>query len=227
MIQDATDQQIKAIQEQFPLTGKVVLEIGCGKGRVTRDLAKHAKKVIATDPDAAAINTAQSKLSAQNVEFICATSGIPDLPDKSVDLVIYSLSLHHVPTDEMQNSLLGAGTLLKKNGAILVLEPGAGGTFNLAKSQFGVGSGNEGPLIKAALAAMQTLPGWQLGPTHRFMTEFLFSDEDDFFSSKLPRFADLPVLRQQKIYGFLAHHKTERGIVLTSERHLNLLQPLS
>lgn len=225
MIQDATDQQIKAIQQLFPLGGKTVLEIGCGKGRVTRDLARFAARVIAADPDAASLDTARDRVTAGHVEFIHAPAGIPALPNKSVDLVIYTLSLHHVPKDEMRHSLLQAGKLLKTDGAILVLEPADGGSFNAAKQRFGVGSGDEGPLKAAALDAMRELPGWQMTQEHYFLTEFLFSDEADFFNCKLPDFNDFPVITQQEIRLFLQQHSSKRGIILTSERRLNLLRP--
>lgn len=225
MIQDATNQQIKAIQQLFPLDGKTVLEIGCGKGRVTRDLAKFADRVFATDPDTAALDTARRKVNAENVEFIHAPAGIPTLPDKSVDLVIYTLSLHHVPKGKMRHSLLQAGKLLKTDGGILVLEPADGGSFNDAKQRFGVGSGDEGPLKAAALKAMRELDGWKMGQDHYFLTEFLFTDEADFISNKLPHFSSLSTLRQQEIRLFLQRHSNKRGIILNSERRLNLLRP--
>lgn len=225
MIQDATDQQIDNIQKLLPLAGKTVLEIGCGKGRVTRDLAKFAKQVIASDPDAAAIETAQNKLATSNVEFIHSPDGIPALPQRSIDLAIYTLSLHHVPSDLMQASLLDVATLLKPGGIILVLEPADGGSFNQAKSRFNVGSGDEGPLKAAAVQAMRTLPGWRLREEHTFMTEFWFDDEDDFFASKLPRFAELPSARQQEIRAFLQQHRHNDKIILTSERCLYRLEP--
>lgn len=55
MIQDLTDQYIVTILSQCDIYGRYVLEIGCGKGRITRDLAKHAKRIVASDPDAAAL----------------------------------------------------------------------------------------------------------------------------------------------------------------------------
>lgn len=226
MIQDATDQQINNIQKLFPLAGKTVLEIGCGKGRVTRDLAKFAQQVIASDPDAAAIETAQNKLATSNVEFIHSPDGIPAQPQRSIDLAIYTLSLHHVPCDLMQASLLDVATLLKPGGIILVLEPADGGSFNQAKSRFNVGSGDEGPLKAAALQAMRTLPGWTLGEEHTFMTEFWFDDEEDFFTSKLPRFIELPPAQQQEIRVFLQQHCHNDKIILTSERCLYRLEPL-
>jgi ubiquinone/menaquinone biosynthesis C-methylase UbiE len=226
MIQDLTNQQIEAIQTLFDLRGKTVLEIGCGKGRVTRDLSKLADKIIATDPNAAAIECARKKIVANNIKFIDAPSGIPELPLKSVDLVIYTLSLHHVPATEMQSSLLMAGALLKTDGAILVLEPADGGSFNQAKTRFGVGSGDEGPLKAAALTAMQNLPGWEMGKTCYFMTEFLFTDENDFLTNKLPHFVQLQAVQQQEFREFLHQHRTAEGIILSSERRLDILRPV-
>jgi len=226
VIQDATDQQIKAIQKLAPVTGKTVLEIGCGKGRMTHDLAKFAGQVFASDPDLAAIKAAQEKIRAEHVQFLHSPTGIPPL-SAPVDMVIYALSLHHVPVKKMPDSLQMAGEKLRPGGTILVLEPGDGGSFNKAKARFGVGSGDEGPLKAAAAAAMRSLPGWQLVQTDHFMTEFLFADETDFLAHKLPGFTDLPNTKRLEISHFLKAHQTERGIILTAERCLSLLRPLS
>lgn len=226
MIQDATDQQIKAIQAHFPLSGKQVLDIGCGKGRVTRDLAKFAERVITSDPDKTALESARQKVTATNVDFCYTADGIPHLAEQSLDLAIYSLSLHHIPEAEMQTSLLKVGKLLKKNGIILVLEPAEDGTFNEAKRCYGAGSGDEGPLKAAALLAMKNLPGWKLVNASNFFIEFWFEDERDFITNKLPRFAQLPDEQQQEIRAFLRHHRQEGKIILTSERCLYRLQPL-
>jgi len=225
MIQDATNQQIKMINKHSPLAGKTVLEIGCGKGRVSRDLAKHATQVIACDPDASAIAAAQAKNPSANVAFIHTPEGIPPRAKHSVDLVVYTLSLHHVPKQQMHSSLQRAGKLLNAAGAILILEPAEGGSFNEAKNRFGVGSGDERPLIAAALTALQTLPGWSLSSAENFMTEYWFANQDDFFTSKLPHFDKLPAERQAEIATFLQQHSADNRIVLTSERSLYRLIP--
>ena len=224
MLQDATNQQLAAINDLFPLTGATVVEIGCGNGRVTRDLAKLAKTVCACDPDSQVLQIARSSLTAANISFIHAPQGIPDLPDSSVDLVIYTLSLHHVPIPEMQDSLQKAALLVNHAGAIMVLEPGDGGSFTEAKSRFGAGSGDERPLAAAALQSIKKLPGWSVRRTQHFITEFLFADQADFVASKLRNFSELPIATQQKINLFLEEHQTDRGIVLTAERSLYLLR---
>lgn len=224
MILDPNNRQICAINALYPLRNKEVLEIGCGKGRLTRDLAKVAKRVVACDPDEPALAHAEANILSDNLEFLAAPDGIPSLPENSFDLAIYTLSLHHVPTDKMLSSLQTASKLVKRSGAIMVLEPGDGGTFNEAKRRFDIGSGDEQTEKQAAIQAMQNLAGWRLSEDHCFEAAFLFSDKDDFYLSKLPDFKQLPARKQQQIEAFLQKHKTAEGILLTTERRLNLLQ---
>ncbi|NOQ51840.1 MAG: methyltransferase domain-containing protein [Desulfuromonadaceae bacterium] len=221
MIQDPKDQHIKAIVTHFELTGKDVLEIGCGKGRITRDLAKYARSVVAIDPDMTALAHARATISAENVEFKSAPEGIPKLPEKSFDLVIYTLSLHHVPEQEMLQSLKSAGRLLREEGRILVLEPGDGGSFNELKRRFGAGSGDEAPEKAAAIRAMQNLEGWSMGETIHFEAEFLFNDAEDFFINKLPDYRQFSAEKLAEITEFLNRHTTDNGIILSTERRLN------
>ncbi len=223
MVQDPLNRFIATINTHFPLAGKSVLEIGCGKGRVTRDLAAFAREVIATDPDATAIAAARGSVPADNVTFIVTEDGLPSAPPASFDAVLYTLSLHHVPEAAMVASLQKAGQLLRPGGVIIVVEPGDGGSFNEAKQRFGAGSGDEGPLKAAATRAMQALPGWHLGDTILFQTHFLFDDEQDFCRSKLPDYQNLAAPEQQEVMAFLGQHKTDEGILLSSDRCLNIL----
>lgn len=223
MIQDPLNRFIATINSHFKLAGKRVLEVGCGKGRVTRDLAAHARQVVATDTDADAIATARQAVPADNVTFIVTADGLPATPPASFDAVLYTLSLHHVPETEMVESLQKAGQLLRPGGVIIVVEPGDGGSFNEAKQRFGAGSGDEGPLKEAAIRAMQALPGWEPGDTIPFQTHFLFDDEQDFCRSKLPGYQGLSEAEQKAVMNFLGEHRTDTGILLSSDRRLNIL----
>jgi 2-polyprenyl-3-methyl-5-hydroxy-6-metoxy-1,4-benzoquinol methylase len=78
------------------LSAKHVLEVGCGDGRLTRRYAGQTARVLAIDPDAAAIVDARAQLDAglePRVEF--RTTGIADLDAGAgpFDLVIMSWSL--------------------------------------------------------------------------------------------------------------------------------------
>ena len=224
MIQDPTNQYIATILSQCDLRGKELLEIGCGKGRITRDLAQHARRVVATDPDAAALEVARTAVAAGNVEFLPAPAGVPDFPASSFDVVIYTLSLHHVPVAEMSASLLQAAGLLRAEGTIVVVEPGDGGSLTEAKERFAAGSGDERPAQQAAIRALHALAGWTVGKTVPFRVMFQFSDADDFFSSLLPDYRQLPEALVSEIRDFLNRHRTPDGIILDADRRLNVVR---
>ena len=224
MIQDPTDEYIRTITAHCDLTGKEVLEMGCGTGRITRDLARHASRVVAVDPDEAALAKARSVVAVPNVRFLPMPDGILDFPPASFDVVIYTLSLHHVPLARMDESLRAAAGLLRKGGVIVVVEPGDGGSFTEAKERFGAGSGDERPAREAAIRAMHGLDGWTVGETVLFRVRFLFADEDDFIAAKLPGFREKPEAYRREVREFLARHWTPEGVVLDAGRRLNVLR---
>ena len=224
VIQDPTNKYIATILSQCDLSGKDVLEIGCGKGRITRDLAEHAKRLTATDPDGSALEKARAALTATNVEFMLAPAGVPDLPSASFDVVFYTLSLHHVPVAEMPVSLRKAANLLRETGVIVIVEPGEGGSFTETKERFGAGSGDERPAQKSALRAMHALEGWTAEETILFRTLFQFDNDEDFLASMLPDYRQQPEPFVAEVRRFLDHHRTENGILLDAYRRLTLLR---
>lgn len=224
MIQDPTNQYITTILSHCPLKGRDVLEIGCGKGRITRDLARYAGRVVASDPDPAALDAARKNVTAGRVEFRHAPQGIPDFPPASFDVVIYTLSFHHVPIEEMPASLNRAADLLREGGAIVIVEPGDGGSFTEAKERFGAGSGDERPARAAAIRAMQNLEGWRMEETTLFRVQMRFENEDDFFAAMLPDYRQQPESFLAEVRDFLRQHRNEDGILLDAGRRLNVLR---
>jgi len=223
VILDPDNKYIQAINSQAPLSGTTVLEIGCGGGRITRDLAKYATRIVATDLNSAVLEQAKKNNTAKNVEFLYAPEGIPDFPEHSFDIAIYTLSLHHIAKNKMADNLRRSGRLLKEGGKIIVIEPGDGGSFTELKKRFGVGSGDESQERRDAITAMANLQGWALGPTHHFEITFQFTDENDFFDNKLPNHLKMTAKEIAELKKCLIKSSTDRGIILTSERHLNLL----
>jgi len=225
VIQDPTNRYIATILSHCDITGKDVLEIGCGKGRITRDLAMHARRVIAVDPDDDALGKARIDIAAANVDFLLAPTGIPYLPAETIDVVIYTLSLHHVPAGEMSNSLRSAVNLLRKEGVIVVVEPGDSGSLTVAKERFGAGSGNERLAKDLAIRAMHALEGWTVGETIHFRTLFQFVDAEDFLASMLPDYRRQSEFFVNEVRSFLELHRTMDGIILDADRRLNVLRP--
>jgi len=73
----------------------VVLDIGCGNGALTYDVAKKAKKVIGIDLNEKNISTARRKYSRGNIEYIHGNA-LTDLPNEQFDVIILSNVLEHI-----------------------------------------------------------------------------------------------------------------------------------
>jgi 2-polyprenyl-3-methyl-5-hydroxy-6-metoxy-1,4-benzoquinol methylase len=98
VIADPEGISAKIIQEFVDFTGKRVLEIGCGKGRITMAIAERSSHITAIDPLAEDIQTAEEKTPPKLKDKInFQASGIEDLilPEGSAkfDIALYSWSL--------------------------------------------------------------------------------------------------------------------------------------
>jgi 16S rRNA A1518/A1519 N6-dimethyltransferase RsmA/KsgA/DIM1 with predicted DNA glycosylase/AP lyase activity len=72
-------------------TGRRVLEIGCGDGRVTERYARAAASVIAIDPDADAVSDLAAALPMVDARPISIDE--LSIPPHSVDIVLFTWSL--------------------------------------------------------------------------------------------------------------------------------------
>lgn len=93
---DCEGREPAAIEELVDLAGKRVLEVGCGRGRLTRFLASSAASVYAFDPNADAVADAQASLEADvrhRVRFAVHDAQALDLPRRRFDLALCGWSL--------------------------------------------------------------------------------------------------------------------------------------
>ena len=93
---DPEGAHIAALRRLADFDGRRVLEMGCGDGRLTRELATTAAHVLACDPDADAVARAERELPAQLrevVEFRAATAESIEIERGEFDLVVFSWSL--------------------------------------------------------------------------------------------------------------------------------------
>lgn len=73
----------------------IVLDIGCGNGALSYDIAKKAKKVVGIDLSEKNISFAKERYSKENIEYICGDA-LKNLPDENFDIIIMSNVLEHV-----------------------------------------------------------------------------------------------------------------------------------
>ena len=93
---DPEQTEVRVLRRQVPLAGAHVLEIGCGDGRLTRRIARLARAVVATDPDASLIARAKRSTPASLREKVRYRVGAAEnlrFPAQRFDVAILSWSL--------------------------------------------------------------------------------------------------------------------------------------
>lgn len=124
MIIDINNQYKRNINKCLKLGGKSILEIGCGKGTLTKHLIAQ-NEVTAIDPETKNIQFVRAKYPSIRAEVGFAED--LKFEDKSFDIVIYCLSFHHV--GNMKKALKEANRVLKDGGFICFIELTNEGTY--------------------------------------------------------------------------------------------------
>lgn len=124
----ADEQEI--INKLLSLPGASVLELGCGKADKTRLVAQTAASVLALEVDPIQLANNQASDVPGNVSF--EYGGAESIPaaDGSFDVVMMFKSLHHVPTELMDDALSEILRVLKTGGVAYISEPVYAGDFN-------------------------------------------------------------------------------------------------
>jgi SAM-dependent methyltransferase len=80
-----------------PLSGRAVIDLGCGDGRLSRDLASRgAASVVGVDPSERMLALAAARTMDDRVGYLRAFAEDAELPAASADLVVSSLAFHYV-----------------------------------------------------------------------------------------------------------------------------------
>ena len=119
------------IEEFVDLSGREMLEIGCGDGRLSSLLADKVKSLTAIDPDQAMINQARKEIS--DVDFRVGYGEKLEFNERSYDIALFSYSLHH---QDCVKALDEAKRVLRDNGSILIIEPSTEGEYTQFVSIF-------------------------------------------------------------------------------------------
>jgi ubiquinone/menaquinone biosynthesis C-methylase UbiE len=110
----------KFLLRQVPTDCHKALEIGCGTGAFSRQLAKVSQQVLAVDlsPEMIRVAKTPSTLSA-NIDFQTGDAMTMALQDESFDCIVSIATLHHLP---MQEILLKLKKALRVGGRLLILD---------------------------------------------------------------------------------------------------------
>ena len=123
-----------ALLEQAQIKpGQEVLDLGCGTGTLTLQIARACPRVIITgidgDPDALAIARAKAAQDATAVTFTRAFAQHLPFDGLRFDTVVSSLFFHHLTRIDKKSALPEAGRVLKPGGELHVADWGEPANF--------------------------------------------------------------------------------------------------
>ncbi len=107
--------------------GQKVLELGCGTGNLTLELAKKGATITAIDINPEMLDIARKKLNAahlsQQVELRQMSAiELDNVPDESYDAVVASLFFSELSESERLFVIKQAFRILKNNGLLLIAD---------------------------------------------------------------------------------------------------------
>jgi SAM-dependent methyltransferase len=99
---------------------KRVLEIGCGTGLFTKELAGTDNAIVAIDISERLLLKAKARVSSGKVHFIVGNAYETGFKSESFDFIVGCSSLHHLDLDSTLKEFL---RILKPGGRVLFTEP--------------------------------------------------------------------------------------------------------
>jgi ubiquinone/menaquinone biosynthesis C-methylase UbiE len=108
-------------------TGETVLEVGCGTGQLSQRARRRVGpngRVHGIDPSGEMIQVARQKAARAGLDIDYRVASIEALPfpDASVDVVLSSLMMHHLPADLKARGLAEVKRVLKPDGRLLIVD---------------------------------------------------------------------------------------------------------
>jgi ubiquinone/menaquinone biosynthesis C-methylase UbiE len=94
-LRDPEGAELSHLMSACEISGKIVLEIGCGEGKLTRQYIGIPGKLIGIDPKITDLRTAKSEISRESLQshVIQAIGEKLPFPPHSFDIVIFASSL--------------------------------------------------------------------------------------------------------------------------------------
>jgi len=199
------------------ITDKITLEIGCGDGSRSSEMAGFLKSLTGIDPEQRLIEKAIKNNIFPNRKFLVGSGEKLDFLDKSFDLVMFPLSLHHIPINKMSISIEEALRVLNSKGIIIFIEPTFEGSFIEAEMLFGCCDGDE--RREKAIAYFTILNSKNMKEILEFTSESVFeflSDEDFFENIITPKNNKNKIIEYLKAYNYR----------LSAKRRINIFQKI-
>ena len=141
LVGDAEDlgeaDEMAVIDRLVTVAGLDVVEVGCGDGRIIRQLAERGAKALGVEPDPIQAEKNRAAAAVPGLFFVEAPGQALPVDDGIMDGVFFCYSLHHVPREHMDKALAEALRVLKpETGFLYVLEPMLAGSMEAVYRPF-------------------------------------------------------------------------------------------
>jgi SAM-dependent methyltransferase len=117
------------LDELLPAGAPVVVDVGCGDGSLVRHLARRGARAIGVEIGREPLERARAHAPVGGERYEHGGAQALPLDDGIADVVVFSNSLHHVPTDALDTALAEAARVLRPGGMLYVQEPVADGPY--------------------------------------------------------------------------------------------------
>ena len=99
------------------VSGKDIIDIGCGTGELSAKLAQTADSVLGIDISQKMLNAAKEKNSGSNIEYKELSMENIGTLNRKFDLAVSSLAFHYV--ENFEKLILDISKLLRKRGSLI------------------------------------------------------------------------------------------------------------
>jgi SAM-dependent methyltransferase len=107
------------VRRAVPPGGHDLLDVGCGHGRLARELSGPGRHVLGLDPSAEMVGAAKAdNASVPGLEFDEGDFLTAEIPPDSFDFVCFVASLHHM---DQVKALMKAAEILRPGGRLVVI----------------------------------------------------------------------------------------------------------
>lgn len=151
-----------------PLSGRRVLDLGCGMGTFTIECARLGALAVGVDPAPAALAAAKQVARAErvsNVRFLQADAAQLPMRDDAVDVVLAADLTEHLDDATLANVLGQARRVLKRDGTLILYTPDRRHIFEWMRERrmlLGPDPSHIGLRSAAALAAAAAAAGFRV-----------------------------------------------------------------
>ncbi|MGF1639873.1 MAG: class I SAM-dependent methyltransferase [Rhodospirillales bacterium] len=119
----------EVLEEILDPAGKTVIDIGCGDGSLVRLLTRLGARVVGIEASPKQLSLARAAESVGDERYLQGHAQELPADNRSVDIVIFLNSLHHVNVDDQIPALKEAARVLRHGGMLYVSEPLAEGPY--------------------------------------------------------------------------------------------------